>query len=354
MKYKSCNLIQHGLCFFNGKLVSCCFAPCDQINGQTPPVIYDNYNGEIPEKEDLFNRIEKYSSIFKNGGCPKECLNCYHIEEKEWDEEKYINSITITHFSNCNADCIYCSNNLEQDERTNKVYEILPILDSLKEKGIIKQGCEFHIGGGEFTIYKECNELLEKYALTNFAKIAIPTNAIIYNENLFKALDNNSTAIIVSLDSGCKKTYKKIKKVDAFDKVVENLTKYAKNKFMPHTIGLKYIIIPTYNDNLAEYKKFIKIAKKAGIQKVIIDIDARYARLVNFEIDTYLINLVKTFENIAIRENFITETYSFFKQSEETTKSKKSNILTKIKNYIKYKFFNKKIKELYLNNHYGK
>ena len=66
------------------------------------------------------------------------------------------------------------------------------------------------------------------------------------------------------------------------------------------------------------------------------------------------INLVKTFENIAIRENFITETYSFFKQSEETTKSKKSNILTKIKNYIKYKFFNKKIKELYLNNHYGK
>ena len=347
MKYKSCNLIQHGLCFFNGKLVSCCFAPCDQINGQTPPIIYDNYNGEIPESEDLFNQIEKYSSIFKGGGCPKECLNCYHIEEKEWDEGKYINSITITHFSKCNADCIYCSNNLSQEERTNNVYEIMPILKSFKDRGIIKQGCELHIGGGEFTIYKECNEFLETFALTNFAKIAIPTNAIIYNENLFKALDNNSTAIIVSLDSGCRKTYKKIKKVDAFDKVIENLKKYSKNQHMPHTIGLKYIIIPTYNDNVCEFKKFIKTAKLAGVKKVIIDLDAKYARLLNFEVDNYLVNLVEKFEKIAKKENFITETYSFYKQSKETTKNRKINFINNIISFFKYKFFNKKAKELY-------
>lgn len=351
--HKNCKILKHGLCFFNNILTSCCFSPVDQIEGQVPPLLYDKYKGEIPTKEDLFNRIEKYSNVFKNGGCPRECKNCYHIEEKEWDEEKYIDYITITHFSICNADCIYCTNNHELYERTNNAYEILPILKSFKEQGIIKKGCELHIGGGEFTIYKECEELLELFAINNYARVFVPTNAIKYSPTLFKAMDEATTYIIVSLDSGCRKTFRKIKRVDAFNKVMDSLKKYATTEKSREAIRLKYIIIPTYNDNITEFKKFLKIAKKLGVRNLIIDIDARYSRITNYKIDNYFINLARKMNNIALKQNFITEFYSFYFQNTNEKEIKKDNFITELKKKIHFKYFNKEIKELYKHRRYG-
>jgi len=315
-------------------------------------LIYDNYWGEILTKDDLFKRIRKYSDVFKSGDCPNECKNCYHIEEKDWDEEEYIDYITITHFSMCNADCIYCSNNNERWERTPKTYDILPVLKSFKEEGIIRKGCELHIGGGEFTIYRECDELLELFAINNFARVFVPTNAIKYSHNLFRAMDEATTYIIVSLDSGSRKTYKKIKRVDAFDKVMDSLTKYAATEKSRDAIRLKYIIIPTINDNISEFKKFLKIAQKLGVRNLIIDIDARYSRITNFKIDNYYINLAEKMNKIALKQNFITEFYSFFFQNTNNKEVKKDNIFQMLIKRIKFKYFNNEIKELYKHRKY--
>lgn len=362
MEYSSCHIIKHGLCFFNNMLTSCCFSPVDQINGQIPPLVYGNYKGEILSKEELFKTIHKYTDMFKNGICPKECKNCYHIESKEWDEDDYIDYITITHFSNCNADCIYCSNNVEILDRTNNIYKILPVLRSFKEQGIIRKDCELHIGGGEFTIYTECNELLDEFALSGFARVFVPTNAIVYSDSLFNAMNNpaSTTVIIVSLDSGSRNMYKKVKRVDKFDKVIENLVKYASTEESRSKIRLKYIILPTVNDNINEFKKFLKIAKRLGISTVIIDIDARYSRMKNFKIDNYFINLAEKMNEIAIKEKFNTEFYSFFchdnmvKNGDNLRKLGKSSPLFFEK--MKFNYFNKdinKIKELYINRKYG-
>ena len=349
MKYKCCNLIQHGLCFFCGDLVSCCFSPNDQIEGGRPPIIIPDYKGELISKAVLFGKIKEYTNIFKNGGCPKECTNCYHIEEKDWDEEEYINSITITHFSYCNADCIYCTNNLKKEERTNEKYEILPVLRDLKQQDIIKQGVELHIGGGEFTVYKEFEDIIEEFAITGFAKVYIPTNAIKYSEKLNTAIKKGHVAIIVSLDCGCKKTYKKIKRIDAFDTVVKNLKTYASDGIKKGEIALKYIVIPSVNDNLKEFKKFLNTAKGIGIEHIIIDLDARYARELNYRVENILIQLVKDFEETAKREGFSTETYSFFSQC-NTTKDTNINIIKEFINYLKYKLNNKTAKKLYSRN----
>lgn len=348
MKYKCCNLIQHGLCFFENDLVSCCFSPNDQVNGGHPPVIISPYKGESLSKEELFQKINDYVAIFKKGGCPKECLNCYHLEEKEWDETPFINSVTITHFSNCNANCIYCSNNLEQSERTNDTYEILPVLRSLKEQGIIKQGVELHIGGGEFTIYKECNQLLDEFALSGFAKVYIPTNAIKFSQELNSAIKKGAACIIVSLDSGSKKTYKKIKRVDAFDIVVNNLKIYASNGVNQGEIALKYIVIPTINDNFGEFKKFLNIASEIGVKNIIIDLDAKYARELKHKVDSTLICLVQKFEKYSHKQGFSTETYSFFSQCLNTSKVKK-NILFQLYDLLKYRYFNQTANNIYRN-----
>ena len=351
--YKNCKILQHGLCFFDNKLASCCYSPVDQVDGQCPPVLYDNYKGEIIPPDELFKKIEEYSGIFKKGGCPRECKDCYHIKEADWSDEKYIDYITITHFSACNADCIYCTSNNEVFEKTNKVYPILPILKYFKEQGVIKQGCELHIGGGEFTIYKECDELLELFAVNNYARVFVPTNAVKYSDTLFRAMDEASTYIIVSLDCGCRKTFKTIKRVDAFDKVMDSLTKYAKTEKSKEAIRLKYIIIPTYNDNIGEFKKFLKIAKKLGVKNLIIDIDARYCRETKWQIDSYYINLAQKMNEIAKKQGFISEFYSFYFQSTNNKDTKKDNIFNQIYKYIKFKYFNNKIKELYRHHLYG-
>lgn len=351
--YKSCNIILHGLCFFDDKLSSCCFSPVDQIDGQFPPMIFNKYKGEILSKEDLFSRIHKYSDIFKNGGCPRECKDCYHIEEKEWDEEEYIDYITITHFSICSADCIYCANNNEQFERTNKTYDILPVLKSFKEQGIIRKGCELHIGGGEFTIYKECDELLELFAINNFARVFVPTNAIKYSHNLFRAMDEATTYIIVSLDCGSRKKFKEIKRVDAFDKVLDSLKKYASTEKSRDAIRLKYIIIPSVNDNITEFKKFLKIAKKLGVKNIIIDIDARYSRICNYKIDDYFIYLAQKMNKIALKQNFITEFYCFYFQNTNNKEIKKYNIFSEFIKRMKFKYFNQEIQDLYTKHKYN-
>lgn len=351
--YKSCHIVQHGLCFFDILLASCCFSPVDQINGQVPPVIYKDYKGEVLTKEELFERMGKYTSVFKNGGCPRECENCYHIEEKDWDDEQYIDYITITHFSKCNADCIYCSNNSKVETRTNDVYDIMPILKSFKEQGIIKKNCELHIGGGEFTIYKECDEILDLFAIPNYARVFVPTNGIIYSHKLFRAMDEATTYIIISLDCGSRKLYKRIKRVDAFDKVMNSLKQYSATQKSRDAIRLKYIIIPTINDNLSEFKKFLRIAKKFGVQNLIIDMDARYSRKTNYNIDPYFINLAEEMNRIALKQNFITEFYSFFFQNKNNKTEKKLSFLEKIKKRIYFKYFDNEIKELYKYHLYG-
>lgn len=348
MKYKCCNLIQHGLCFFCNDLVSCCFSPNDQIENGHPPMIIPDYKGELLSKDFLFKRIDEKIQVFKQNDCLKECLNCYHLEEKEWDEEPYLNYITITHFSVCNADCIYCTNNFEQNERTNDVYEILPVLRNLKEQGIIKEGVELHIGGGEFTIYKECDALLEEFAMSGFANVYIPTNAIRFSEKLELAIKKGYATIIVSLDAGTKKTYYKIKRVDAFDRVVENLKKYMPEIIKRREISIKYIVIPTINDNITEFKKFLNIVKEIGVEHIIIDLDARYSRELNHNVEQTLIAIVQKFEKIAKRKGFTTETYSFYTQCKEG-KTSKDNIVLGIINNIKYKYFNKTAKKLYSN-----
>ena len=264
--YKCCKILKHGLCFFNDILTSCCFSPVDQIDGQVPPLLYNKYKGQILSKEDLFERINKHVDIFKKGNCLKECSGCYHIEEKDWDEEQYIDYITITHFSICNADCIYCTNNHELYERTNNTYKILPVLKSFKDQGIIKKGCELHIGGGEFTIYHECDEILDLFAINNYARVFVPTNAIRYSEKLFQAMDKATTYIIVSLDCGCRKTFHKIKRVDAFNRVINSLEKYAASK----AYALDNLSIAVLADNTQLYTiddlKGKKVAVAEGSQ----------------------------------------------------------------------------------------
>lgn len=330
--YKSCNLILHGLCFFGNTIASCCNSPADQIDNQLPPILFDNYNGEVIPPEELFKKIHNYSDMFKNGSCPKSCQNCAFIKEDEWDESDFINEITITNFSNCNADCIYCANNLTSEERSNNYYKIMPILKYYQQNGIIKKGCEFHISGGEFTIYDECDELLKEFGINGYAKIIISSNCIRYSDRIKESIEAGNTYIITSLDCGSRNLFKKIKRIDAFDNVVSNLRQYTqKNK---NNITLKYIIIPTVNDNIKEFKNFLSIAESLEIKNLAIEIEGRYTRYVRYNISPYYVHLAEEMKHLAEKKHFQVNFFPFLNQCICNNAVKNMNIIEKISERI--------------------
>ena len=60
---------------------------------------------------------------------------------------------------------------------------------------------------------------------------------------------------------------KKIKRVDTYDRVIENLHKY---KDKGCNIFLKYILIPEYNDNLKEICEFLKVVEDLDVKHVTL------------------------------------------------------------------------------------
>ena len=77
--------------------------------------------------------------------------------------------------------------------------------------------------------------------------------------------------MITSLDSGSKETYEKIKQVPCYDKVWQNMAKYAKTK--NGLIRTKYVLIPGINDSLSEVRNFLKKTSEAGIRNIAFDIE---------------------------------------------------------------------------------
>lgn len=310
MRYKSCNLLEHGICFYINNLCSCCYAPLKYA-----PYIFPYYKGNLIDVDILFSRIKYWREGAKNNKYLINCKNCYQLEIKDWSEENYIDQVYITHFYKCNANCIYCINDIKPGDIVREPYDIIPILDDLKNKGVLKRNFEIHVGGGEFTIYKECNDIIEKYVLTGFSsRIAIATNGIKFSDSIYRAMKENKACIIISLDSGNRNLYKKIKRVDCFDLVKNNIKMYSSDDYSRNNTFLKYIVIPKINDNKRDFKQFLKIALECNIKGIKIDVDGLYCRQKNYNIEEKLLDFLKWSVNLAIEKGFEVETFSFYNQ----------------------------------------
>jgi wyosine [tRNA(Phe)-imidazoG37] synthetase (radical SAM superfamily) len=102
----------------------------------------------------------------------------------------------------------------------------------------------------------------------------------IYDEKISQNLhDNPRSAINLSIDAGTPETWKKVKGVDNFDLVTENLVKYFSNSARPGQITLKYIVLPGINDNYEDYQSAMEIMKifKTGHLTIARDTRIKYS-----------------------------------------------------------------------------
>lgn len=148
-------------------------------------------------------------------------------------------SCEIDPSNQCPADCSFCM--FSQYIKTSRVHMkwdvYLKLIYELKHLGT--KSITF-TGGGEPLMNPKFNDMAQVAHDLGF-EIGLVTNGILMNElqnaELFKF-------IRVSLDAGTHETYQKVKGIDAFSKVVENMTAALKiNK----TVGISYVVGPDNN-----------------------------------------------------------------------------------------------------------
>lgn len=239
---------------------------------------------------------KRYIKFLKNGQLPKECSGCIEYKKrsikqriKEFFEkpvETKISHIIVDHFKQCDCNCSYCSQTKFFPSKTQN-YELLPIIKQLYEQKMIDlENLKVEFQGGNISELKEFEDLMNEFHAHNCDDFVILMNGIKYIPVLEKIGNNWKSHICISLDAGTRGTYKKIKNVDAFDQVIENIKKLRQHS--KAQISLKYIIIKDVNDNMEELEKFLNIAREIGnIEPLHLEIDYNntlLAKGIKFEI----------------------------------------------------------------------
>lgn len=297
-KYISCDLIEHGMDFFSNSINFCCRIPPTE-NGYKK--LIENYNGEILDWKKFFKIKRKYRNQMKKGDIVPECKNCIYLQEKEWDNKDYISFINFNNWTICNEHCIYCWLNDENQPKV-KQYNVYPVLKDMADKGYLKKGGHITIAGGEPCVAPEFNDLLKLFLDYDLNPIRVLTNATVYSSEVEKGIKKGNVNIVVSVDSGTKETFIKVKRYDFYDRVWENISKYAAVQQNTHSVKTKFILIPEVNDTKEEIDAWINKSISSGVKHLAFDVEMMWYNKNKDNIPQYIIDIVKYTIN-KIKEN---------------------------------------------------
>jgi len=238
------------------------------------------------DKGKIISQKEKYIQQLKKGIIPKQCIGCSEIKQIEVNKENFfekffkrkkselVSHIIVDHFKQCDCACIYCAQKILYQDITQK-YELLPLIKQLYNQKVLSlDGLVVEFQGGNISMLKEFDDLLKEFNSSGCNDFIFLMNGIKYLP-IFEtvSLSDNSYACI-SFDSGTRETFKKIKQVDAFDQIVENIKKIEEKTNL--RFSFKYIFIKGLNDNVEEIEKFITLVKSfKRVNNIVFEIDYR-------------------------------------------------------------------------------
>lgn len=248
------------------------FSPCCIVKQY--PIIPTS--GTIKERIDHWTRYstELIEKIRK--GEENDCSKCPHLKPGFWPKKVKLD--TVSFGTNqpgdvCNLKCIYCFaesqlQHLKDDKDGYTTYEIIKQLSEMPE--LDTSDFNINLSNGEFCANKDCDKIFDILLKTKW-KVSFITNGSIYREKFAEFLKTGRVIKVqTSLDAGTRETYKKVKQVDAFDRVVENMKKYP---YRDVNFILKYIFLEGINDNEADIDGFFEIAKSVGCKRITISSD---------------------------------------------------------------------------------
>ena len=207
------------------------------------------------------------------------CKKCYLYMKKNWTFLTHINYVNLSVYpSPCQCRCFYCTvrefpyNHFDYFKKNSatlsKAYEnLFDTLKLAKKLNLtLPQQTTWQVSSGEITIHPYKKEILD---LVRGEKSFLLTNAFIFDESIARELHDNPLAFInLSIDCGTPETWHKVKGVDNFYHVLDNLKAYRKASKRAGQIILKYIVLPGVNDSEEDFRAFVDIVNLLDVQLI--------------------------------------------------------------------------------------
>ena len=210
------------------------------------------------------------------------CAECVHYRMDNWGMggDGLIHIVNLAMYpAPCQSKCLYCEVHgtemavMSTQGHTLSYQRMFTIVEWAYNNGVIAKDALWQIVCGEITIHPfkdRFYKLVEGQATTFF------TNCFEFDERIAANLASNPrSSVYLSIDSGTRETWRKVKGSDNFDKVLENLKKYFNSSAQPGQIGLKYLILPGVNDNTSDYSELISIMDDLKVNQLTIACDNR-------------------------------------------------------------------------------
>jgi hypothetical protein len=234
--------------------------------------------------ESLEQIIDKDCLDFENENVDA-CKNCaqnrvqYAIAGTQTKKYKQVNFFQ-EHCGDCVFHCDYCCVGGNKRSNSNCKFNSLDSYAKYCSKafslGRIEDDFSYGISVSERDFDKKVEVAVKSLKHANLNPMIYNVFSVFsaYSENLAELLRNGLTVVVWSLDAGTRETFKKIKQVDVFDRVIENAKKYiAQDAFGGNFIVAKYLIVKGMNDNDKEYDAYLDLVKNLGLKYVSLDFD---------------------------------------------------------------------------------
>jgi molybdenum cofactor biosynthesis enzyme MoaA len=197
------------------------------------------------------------------------CIGCRNVKDGLWRSNRRVSLMNFRPRSICNFKCSYCKPPYAEtldDSFNADIEEALSFLCFVKENDFINSDTIIHLAAGEISVHPLRDRIL---AELQDNQCWIYTNASVYNNKIGEMLAKGHSRVYPSLDAGTRETFARIKGVDLFDKVCDNLRRYSADGL----VHLKYIVLPGINDGDADINGFIALCERLKIRAVDITRD---------------------------------------------------------------------------------
>jgi len=284
-KIYNCDFLNTSLHFLSNNLRFCCAPAHDG----------PNIDSRYPGAKNIFTALMKIRqqavNEMKEHIAPKKCEGCIYLKEydldspllcvdniERQDSEPLISNIIINHFQQCDCYCIYCpiqmtTKMIVTEPQKSDYYDLYPIIKQFyKEKLIDKENLKVEFQGGSIGVLKEFADLVNIFVENGVKEIKFFTNGIKFMPEIVEASEKTKVVIITSIDAGTRETFKRIKILDKFDIVVENLRQY-RAKCKNIEMYTKFVLMEKINDSKEELNNFLKLSQLVDADKVQLDFD---------------------------------------------------------------------------------
>lgn len=196
---------------------------------------------------------------------PEKCLDCFHNRDSFLYASRKLNSFNFSFLGWCNYKCEYCSAHQPDRKRYNERFYLEEYLTALEKRDMVNDIFSVLFATGEptlnekrFALYRHCEE--KEYYLDVFS------NCSVLDQTLYEMARRSPVIIRSSFDAGTPETYAKIKGVNRWGQMLENVRRYVQAPYL--ALNPKYLFLPGVNDNETDIGNFVELCGQLRVDFV--------------------------------------------------------------------------------------